>query len=266
MVPFYEQKKELLQTGTGNQMNFPLHLHLALELLYVVKGEIKAKIGSSEYTVRSGELALMFPNTVHDYLTVSKREDTKFIMIIASPLLAGDFKNILLSAHPIYPIISSNALHQDAVYAIKALLADKSVNDALAKLFIQLILTRVMPHLKLESNQNLSPHDLTAQVISYISEHFSEPLSLEMLSKKFGASRYQISRIFSKTIAVKYYDYINTLRINYAKSLLQNTDQDILSIGFDCGYENQQTFNRVFKSYCNVSPKQYRKLIDNASK
>ncbi|MPM82488.1 HTH-type transcriptional activator RhaR [bioreactor metagenome] len=266
MVPFYEQKKELLQTGTGNHMEFPLHLHLALELLYVIEGEINAKIGSSEYSVHSGELALMFPNTVHDYSTVSKREDTEFIMVIASPLLAGDFKNTLLCAHPVYPIISSNAIHQDAVYAIKALLADKSGNNELSKLFIQLILTRVMPHLKLESNQNLSPHDLTAQVISYISEHFSEPLSLEILSKKFGASRYQISRIFSKTIDVKYYDYINTLRINYAKSLLQNTDQDILSIGFDCGFENQQTFNRVFKVHCNVSPKRYRKIIDNTLK
>lgn len=263
MVPFYEQKKELLQVGLGNKIDFPLHLHISLELFYVIKGEIKAKIGGEQYTVRTGELALIFPNTTHDYLTVSKQEDTEYIMIIASPLLTDDFKNSLLSSHPINPIVSSENLHKDAIYAIKSLLDESCESERLKKLFVQLILTRVFSQITLESNKNLLPQDITAQIISYISEHFTENISLDFLSKKFGISRYQISRIFSNTIEVKYNDYLNTLRIWFAKTLLENTNQDILSIGFDCGFENQQTFNRVFKSHCGVSPKQYRKNSKN---
>ena len=259
MIPFYEQKEGLLQITAGNVMNFPLHLHIYLEILYVAKGEILAKIGGSEYKVQKGQLALIFPNIVHEYRTESSPDDTEFSLIVCHPFLTGDCENMLKSCQPANPVIPEQDLHKDVAYAISAL-TECSNDKQLAKLFIQLILMRTTPRLTLISNQGLLPHDLTVLIISYISEHYQEPLTLQILAKKFGVSRYRLSRIFSNIVRVQFNQYINTLRIDKAKSLLHNTNQDILSVGLNCGFENQQTFNRTFKTICGLTPKEYRKM------
>lgn len=53
--------------------------------------------------------------------------------------------------------------------------------------------------------------------------------------------------------------HISISAVNYAKGLLQNSSLDILTIAMDSGFENQQTFNRVFKSLCGMTPKEYRR-------
>ena len=45
MVPVYDTKSDLFQIDVGNRMDFPPHLHLDMELLYVQKGWIAAQAG-----------------------------------------------------------------------------------------------------------------------------------------------------------------------------------------------------------------------------
>ena len=54
MVPVYDTKSDLFQIDVGNRMDFPPHLHLDMELLYVQKGWIAAQAGDGEYQVGAG--------------------------------------------------------------------------------------------------------------------------------------------------------------------------------------------------------------------
>jgi len=106
---------------------------------------------------------------------------------------------------------------------------------------------------------HLSTTDLPTAVISYISEHFCEPLSLEILSKELGVCRFYLSRIFTQVLHTGFHEYVNTLRIDQAKKLLENTRDSILDVAIQCGFQNQQTFNRVFKEICGITPSAFRK-------
>ena len=54
--------------------------------------------------------------------------------------------------------------------------------------------------------------------------------------------------------------YLNEIRLNYATSLLENTEMRITEIYLEAGFESQRTFNRAFQQRYNRTPSEYRKL------
>jgi AraC-like DNA-binding protein len=52
--------------------------------------------------------------------------------------------------------------------------------------------------------------------------------------------------------------YLQKIRINHAKELLLQSDQDIVSICFEVGYETLSTFYRTFRNLVGISPNKFR--------
>ena len=102
------------------------------------------------------------------------------------------------------------------------------------------------------------------QVLQYISEHFTERLTLESIARELGISRSHLSHIFSQQLRINLRQYINTLRIDKARFLLRNPDLSVTEIAYMCGYENSRTFHRAFLSECGTQPSVYRLSVNNA--
>ena len=54
--------------------------------------------------------------------------------------------------------------------------------------------------------------------------------------------------------------YLNETRVEYAHALLLYTNQTIMEVLENSGFESQRTFNRVFKEKYRISPREYRRL------
>jgi YesN/AraC family two-component response regulator len=98
-------------------------------------------------------------------------------------------------------------------------------------------------------------------VSDYISEHFCEDLSLDDLANRFFISKYYLSRTFREVTGAGIREYVNTLRIQRAQGLLQETTLSISQISDKLGFESITYFERIFKRYLGVSPVLYRKQI-----
>ena len=109
---------------------------------------------------------------------------------------------------------------------------------------------------------------LSSQVLHYISEHFTEPISLEIVSRALGVSRTHLSHFFSQQLKINFCQYINTLRVDHACYLLRDPSYTISQIVYLCGYGNPRTFHRAFMNHCKMTPKQYRSqfMADTAAK
>jgi YesN/AraC family two-component response regulator len=102
-------------------------------------------------------------------------------------------------------------------------------------------------------------HKLKTDIIDFIDNHYDNPdLSLESISQHFNLSIYTISRFFNKAFNMHFLDYLNTLRIEKAKKLLQNNRYRINQIPNKVGYTNDVTFRRCFKRITGMTPNQYR--------
>jgi len=93
-----------------------------------------------------------------------------------------------------------------------------------------------------------------------MAEHYTEPLTRDILSKELGINKGYLSKIFSQVFESSFNQYLNNLRIERAKYLLENTEDTILDISLSCGFDSDRTFERAFKSVCSLTPSNYRKL------
>lgn len=96
------------------------------------------------------------------------------------------------------------------------------------------------------------------RVCQYLEEHFSQTVTLADLASHMNTSESSIHRLFSVHFKESFSQYLKKLRLNHAAELLQTTSQPIGLIAENVGYRNQVNFNRQFKDYKQMTPRQYR--------
>ncbi len=111
-------------------------------------------------------------------------------------------------------------------------------------------------------NQKTYNEKITQICIDYINLHYSENISLKKISNELNISTSQLSKIFKKTLNVKYVDYLNTLRLEKAKGLLRDSSHNINTISSLVGYTSYPYFLRIFKTYTGKTPQEYRADIN----
>lgn len=262
---FYESKESsFFIVNETNPLEYPLHVHPYIEVVHAVRGKTEMQIGSEKYLVDTGDIAIVFPNIPHDYHTLSPAEETQLHIMNCYVDLIPMLKSQLLSMYPKNPVLHKSQIHDDVYFAERRLFEESHVSGvhtppSIISSLVTLLLTRLFPYLNLSDYEGHIPQDLTCDIIAYISQHFTEDISLSSVAAEFGVGKYTVSRIFSNVLKVTFLHYINSLRIDYAVYLLINTDLNITNIAMECGYHSQQTFNRIFKELYSCTPKEYRK-------
>ena len=70
----------------------------------------------------------------------------------------------------------------------------------------------------------------------------------------------ECSQFFKLYTGKKINDYINELRVQVAADKLRKTDENIIDIAFEVGFESLTTFNRTFARIMNITPGKYRSV------
>lgn len=114
----------------------------------------------------------------------------------------------------------------------------------------------------LVQNHSMRSFSPTIQtVVSYIDFHCEEDLSLMFFADMCHLSKAYLSNLFKKETGSTVTDYIHTVRMRKALTLLNGTSFSIQTIASICGYHDLNYFIRVFKKRYDMSPKQYQKMI-----
>ena len=100
--------------------------------------------------------------------------------------------------------------------------------------------------------------DLVFNCKTYITEHFSENLTLSDICKKLGYSVPYVSSKFRETVGMTFSQYLQKERINRSRALLLCTNLSVEEICARVGYHNSTFFYRIFKKETGVSPREYR--------
>ena len=95
--------------------------------------------------------------------------------------------------------------------------------------------------------------------LEYIDNHLDEPITFESVAKQFNFSPYYFHRMFSIIVGKSMTAHIRDRRLMRACIQLVNTEDTIINIGLDCGYNSAQSFSRAFRETYGMSPTEYRK-------
>lgn len=91
---------------------------------------------------------------------------------------------------------------------------------------------------------------------SYIKE--DKQISLEIIAEEMFMSSSYLSRTFKKIEGITFIEYVNLCLIDKAKVLLSTTHDTIDDIAYACGYNEPNSFRRLFKQKLGITPNAYR--------
>ncbi len=95
-------------------------------------------------------------------------------------------------------------------------------------------------------------------LIDYIEKHITDEISLDEMAKAAGYSKYHLHRMFTGIVGLPLHQYIKRRQLTEAAKSLIFTDEAIIQIAMDAGYESQQSFMLAFKSMYKLTPHKFR--------
>jgi AraC-like DNA-binding protein len=94
--------------------------------------------------------------------------------------------------------------------------------------------------------------------LDYINNNFQDnEMTLKKIARQTGVQARQITNTISDTFGCNFKTYVNQIRINESKRLLQETELHIGEIAYKVGFNSPNHFNRVFKSFTGESPSEF---------
>ena len=114
-----------------------------------------------------------------------------------------------------------------------------------------------IPYMDLSIGQQ--HHDaLIRDVQKHLAKTLAEPFALEQLAEQFHLTKRTLLRRFKAALGDTPLNYLQRLRVEQAKRLLETTNQPIEQIVLQVGYEDVSSFRKLFLNYTELTPSQYR--------
>ena len=96
------------------------------------------------------------------------------------------------------------------------------------------------------------------RIYDYILQSYKRTIKLDDLAGQLGMTPTSLCRYFKQKIGKTLIEMVNETRIKYACNLLGKTDNSILEICYESGFNNLSNFNRQFRRITGTNPKNFR--------
>ncbi|MGF7030876.1 AraC family L-rhamnose operon regulatory protein RhaS [Paenibacillus mucilaginosus] len=261
----------------GHEEDTNLHQHEDFtELVIVLNGNATHVVNSETYFIKKGDVFVINEATPHAY---NNPHEFKICNIMFRPEIlrsvGPDLKTsngfqALFVLEPFYRNIHS--FHSRLSLSIPSMEHVSSVisvmineyNDKLQG-FQTLIISRFMELVVYLSRQYDSQESGTdsnlmhlANALSYIEDHYLEPLTLEEIAARSNISVRHLNRIFQSYYQTTPISYLQRLRLERARTLLRQCGLPIMNISYECGFNDSNYFTRQFTKVYGLSPRAYR--------
>ena len=236
------------------------------QILYVASGKAHFWFNGIEEIVDSGHMVLYKPKDVQKYVYYVEDHPEVFWIHFTG----YDVKNILeyhgisLNQHVFY----SGTLPEYKMSFRKIIRelqqCEYGYEDYIASLFNNILLLVSRQQQNGENYTVTIPEEIE-MAVSYFNENYNTKISVAQYAESLHISTNWFIRNFKQHMKISPAQYLLSLRMVNAQSLLENTDYSVGEIAEIVGYDNQLYFSRVFKKEYGISPAQYRKRAENQS-
>ncbi len=248
-----------------------VHKHTSLELSLITAGKGKYLTPSGSHEILPGDIFLYRPNEQH---CITDADNLSLLNIHFSPrFFAGndtaERRFLSIFGNGARGLFNRLPHDTDSARATEALmLFIRKEAETKQKDFAEMIrakLTEALILLYRESNIAESETafgmglDKINRAADYMDAHFTACLSLSEIAEHVHLTRTYFSTLFKSCYGMTPWEYINIRRTEYAKRLLSETDETVLSVALLAGFNNTANFNRIFKSVTATTPSAYRR-------
>lgn len=282
--------RELLQHGTAQfpvacyqddlaREILPWHWHEELEAAVITEGTAVVSAGTEKYVIKAGGGFFINSGVLH----AAQSADTsvcRFHSLVFHPRLVGGGADSIFWQKYIQPLMNDVSLkglsfqpsvpwEKEVLEAVESAWQschgevpgyEFAVREFLSKVLF-LLSGQKSPAQKKPSDKMLRDADRVKQMLWFIQEHFGEEITIAQIAESASVSESECLRCFRKNIGTTPIQYVKQYRIQKAAELLLATEQKIVDIGIQCGFQEMSYFARSFREQRGCTPSQYRQQV-----
>lgn len=247
----------------------PNHWHDAIEIIYMVEGELDVTIESSSYHLDEGQCILINSSIIHS----TKCTSPNVGVVLQIPL---DFIKIYIPDVEQLQFFlddpSDNPIRQTKITMLKDTLTQMRIandihpdgyilrfNSLLFEVLFQLYHNFSVKVFKANLSHREKDLNRLNAVLSYTQQNYNRPISLDEISKIAFLETGYFCRFFKKHIGLTFLEYQNEVRLSHIYQDLISTDDTLQNILERHGFTNYKLFRRMFFEHFHTTPSQIRK-------
>ena len=264
---FYENHSKIRQdklcpikiSFVKNHFDYFCNWHENLEILLISGGEGAIIYGSEEFTLCEGDIVVVNSDALHriysktgvDYLYIII--DESFCLENGISTRERSFTRTFRSQETerlLFELAEVYAKYRHNPDPAATLTAE--VRFALLALLLDLCKSHSETTVTMQKGEKSSDR-YVKRVISYMGEHYNEPLSLDSLAELCGISKHHLAREFKRYTSYTVLTYLNIIRTKNAEVFMAE-GMSVTEAAFECGFESLSYFSRTYKKIMGVSP------------
>ncbi len=234
--------------------------HRNIEILYFFSGHGEVLCDTHTTPVQAGDVFVINANSLHNVVT--DNEARYYCLIVDGDFCRANdidtdtltFQNRIRDekAEALFVSVAENYARRHEFY--KA-----SIRSAVLALMVYLACNFTLADAAKQKRGSGKTIENIKLAMGYMQAHFSTKLTMEAVASKVGLSVYHFAREFKKVTGVTFVSYINHLRCENAKKLLQSGKYTVAEACAQSGFENASYFSKTFKSFFGQSPAAFLK-------
>ncbi|OUO41771.1 AraC family transcriptional regulator [Megamonas hypermegale] len=247
----------------------PYHWHRAIELIYLLEGEMLVSFENTSHLLYPGECILINANMIHS----NKATKSNKYILLQIPL---DFiERFIPNINQIKFVVNDgqeNDVKQSKIEMIKDFLKKmKELDDKQEENFLLYfncllfellcLIQRNFSEKTYQINMSQKRRDFVRlnKILDYIAQNYTRTIPLDEIAQVAGFQEKYFCRFFKNHMGITFLEYQNEVRLSYIYSDLLNTDELISHILEKHGFNNYKLFMRMFKMRFGNTPLKIRK-------
>lgn len=251
----------------GIMQKFPNHFHDYYVIGFIEEGKRYLVCSSEEYTLNSGDIIIFNPKDPHACKQIDGSKLDYRCINIESEIMQEYVREI--TGHAYLPRFSTHVVCQSelvsSLHELHQIILEEQSDFCKEEMLLLLLEQLLKDYAAVDLPE--AGQDVTLeirQLCEYMDTHYTENISLNELSALSGISKYHLLRLFTRQKGITPYRYLETIRINHAKRLLEQGLMPI-EVAAQTGFSDQSHFTNFFKKLIGLTPKQYRRIFNHAS-
>lgn len=245
-------KKVMVKEKSIN--SYSTHWHEFYEIELIISGSGRYIIDGVEQKIEKNMLFFMTPVNFHEVIT----DDAQVVTLMFMGEMCDD--DILYKLSTIFNSNSVMLSDEDAKYLATVMhelnISSSENDDKYSFYLLNSILGKIC---RIKTSHVHGYMSRVQKAMLFIQNNFRNNIGLSDIADATGLTPSYMSSLFLKEYGVNFKEYLNTIRYDYAKKLLEYSNMTVTDICFESGFSDYANFERHFKERFFVSPTHYRK-------
>ena len=242
------------RSGSHENWVVPPHIHEYSEIFFVKSGVATVILDGKAYRLPKHQVIFILPNQVHEF--INETPSVVRCAVFSNDHIPAFFRRVqrLKLQNPVLDFSEHLAL-LDA-------LERTDVSDTLTMCgLLNLVGSLFLKNSEL-CPENRREHKMLHEVISYISQNFTEEITFKEIAARMGYHEKYLSYSMHSLTGMHFRTFLASYRVHYATQLLEkNGKTPISEIAMESGFSSVNTFNRCFRDLTGMTPTAYKKTV-----